>query len=147
LLTILTLTFFFAILYSVSALFAVLTRSAIVAILMTCVTWFFLWLVGTGYGALVAVEKDDTLKSQFTDNGWGWVFVAGNAVHAVLPRTSDIGVLDAKLIAQCLTESERKAMRLDLLPEVYWSESLLVSSVFISIMLSLACLRFYFKDY
>lgn len=40
------ITFFFAILYSVSVLFGVVTRSAIVAILVTCATWFFLFLVG-----------------------------------------------------------------------------------------------------
>ena len=52
LLTIATLTFFFGILYSVSALFAVLTRSPIVAILVTCGAWFALWLVGIGYQSL-----------------------------------------------------------------------------------------------
>jgi ABC-type transport system involved in multi-copper enzyme maturation permease subunit len=40
------ITFFFAILYSVSTLLGVLTRSPIVAILMTCLVWFFLFLVG-----------------------------------------------------------------------------------------------------
>jgi ABC-type transport system involved in multi-copper enzyme maturation permease subunit len=49
LLTIFILTYFFAILYSVSALFGVLTRSPIVAILMTCFTWGFLFGVGVLY--------------------------------------------------------------------------------------------------
>lgn len=46
LLTVLVLTFFFAILYSVSALFGVLTRSPIAAILLTCAAWFLLFIVG-----------------------------------------------------------------------------------------------------
>jgi ABC-type transport system involved in multi-copper enzyme maturation permease subunit len=40
------ITFFFAILYSASTLFAVLTRSPIVAILLTCGVWFVLYIVG-----------------------------------------------------------------------------------------------------
>jgi ABC-type transport system involved in multi-copper enzyme maturation permease subunit len=49
LLSIPTLVFFFAILYSVSTLFAVLTRSSIVAILMTCVVWVVFFAVGLGH--------------------------------------------------------------------------------------------------
>jgi ABC-type transport system involved in multi-copper enzyme maturation permease subunit len=45
LLNILALTYFFAILYSVSAFFGVLTRSAIVAILLTIGAWFFMLVV------------------------------------------------------------------------------------------------------
>jgi ABC-type transport system involved in multi-copper enzyme maturation permease subunit len=44
--TIPTIVFCFAILYSVSTLFAVLTRSPIVCILLTCVTYVVLFLVG-----------------------------------------------------------------------------------------------------
>jgi hypothetical protein len=46
LLTVLVLTFFFAILYSVSALFGVMTRSPIASILLTCAAWFLLFIVG-----------------------------------------------------------------------------------------------------
>jgi ABC-type transport system involved in multi-copper enzyme maturation permease subunit len=46
LLSVPVITFFFAILYAVSTLFGVLTRSPIVSILMTCGAWFFLWVVG-----------------------------------------------------------------------------------------------------
>ena len=44
--TILVLTFFFAILYSVSTLFGVLTRSPIAAILLTVGVWFVFFIVG-----------------------------------------------------------------------------------------------------
>src|SRR4029079_15622091 len=37
------ITFFFAILYSVSALFAVLTRSTVVCIMMTLLAWLVFW--------------------------------------------------------------------------------------------------------
>jgi ABC-type transport system involved in multi-copper enzyme maturation permease subunit len=44
--TILVLTFFFAILYSASTLFGVVTRSPIAAILLTCGLWAFMLVVG-----------------------------------------------------------------------------------------------------
>lgn len=142
-----SLTYFFAILYSVSTLFAVLTRSPIVSIMMTCLTWLVLWLFGLAYQTLSMLERDETFKKQFTDNGWGWAFTVSDVVHAVLPRTTDLGILATKAIAQCLTEAEAKALRLDMLPEVNWAESIGVSGVFIAVMLGLACWRFSAKDY
>jgi ABC-type transport system involved in multi-copper enzyme maturation permease subunit len=147
LLMILTITFYFAILYSVSTLFAVLTRSPIVSIIVTCIFWFLLWLAGIGYQFLSAAEKDTALKAEFTENGWGGAFVISDIIHAVLPRTADLSVLAAKLVAQCLTAGESKAMRLDLLPDVNWVESVVVSLLFISVMLGLASWRFSRKDF
>src|SRR5205823_1576448 len=49
LLSIPILTFEFAVYYAVSTLFAVLTRSPIVAILVTCAVWLLLFLAGWGY--------------------------------------------------------------------------------------------------
>ncbi|MFO0809953.1 MAG: ABC transporter permease subunit [Gemmataceae bacterium] len=53
-------TFYFALLYAVSTLAAVLTRSAVVAILMTCAVWFGLWLNGTVHNFLDGVRKAKT---------------------------------------------------------------------------------------
>jgi ABC-type transport system involved in multi-copper enzyme maturation permease subunit len=50
LLSILALTYFFAILYSVSTFFGVLTRSAIAAILLTIGAWFFMLVVRGTHG-------------------------------------------------------------------------------------------------
>jgi ABC-type transport system involved in multi-copper enzyme maturation permease subunit len=49
LLTVLVISAFFAILYAVSTLFAVLTRSPIAAILLTILAWFVLYTVGALY--------------------------------------------------------------------------------------------------
>jgi ABC-type transport system involved in multi-copper enzyme maturation permease subunit len=49
LLTVLVITFFFAILYAASTLFGVLTRSPIAAILLTCAVWFVLYIAGILY--------------------------------------------------------------------------------------------------
>jgi ABC-type transport system involved in multi-copper enzyme maturation permease subunit len=59
LLCIFVITGFFAILYSISTLFAVLTRSPIVAILLTCGIWFLLWLVGLFYGIGEGVKQEE----------------------------------------------------------------------------------------
>lgn len=57
LLVIPAVTFFFAVLYSVSTLTAVLTRSTVVCILVTCVAWFGLWLNGWVHGKFDAMRK------------------------------------------------------------------------------------------
>jgi hypothetical protein len=51
------ITFFFAILYSVSTLFGVLTRSPIVSILMTLGVWFVLFVVGLTTTIFDTIEK------------------------------------------------------------------------------------------
>lgn len=57
LLVIPAVTFFFAVLYSVSTLTAVLTRSTVVCILVTCVVWFGLWLNGWVHGKFDSIRK------------------------------------------------------------------------------------------
>jgi ABC-type transport system involved in multi-copper enzyme maturation permease subunit len=69
------ITFFFAILYAVSTLTGVLTRSAIVAILVTCATWFFLFLVG-----LTNTITDVVTKELRTSSERAAVWTASNTV-------------------------------------------------------------------
>ncbi len=56
-----TIIFFFAILYSISTLFAVLTRSAIAAILMTCAVWFGFAVVGGGHAIFEGLREADRM--------------------------------------------------------------------------------------
>jgi ABC-type transport system involved in multi-copper enzyme maturation permease subunit len=56
------ITFFFAILYSASTLFAVLSRSPIVAILLTCAVWFLLFIVGTVHGVFEVFREMDRVN-------------------------------------------------------------------------------------
>jgi len=146
LLTVFVLTFFFAILYAVSTLFSVLTRSAIVSILMTFAAWFLLWIVGTGYAQLEVIRKDAILSKQLTVPGW--IYATVDKIHYVLPRTKDLDILTTKLLSRgVMTEGEIRAQKLDLLPKVTWGESLAVSGIFIAVMLGLACWRFARADY
>jgi hypothetical protein len=69
------ITFFFAILYSVSTLAGVVTRSAIVAIMVTCAAWFFLFLAGMTYAITDEVTKEAQARARRAA-----VRMAGNAV-------------------------------------------------------------------
>jgi ABC-type transport system involved in multi-copper enzyme maturation permease subunit len=144
LLVILVLTFFFAILYAVSTLFGVLTRSAVVAILVTCAVWFICWLAGTLHTGLEMVRKTPS----FDEGIPNWVYGTVDTVHAVLPRTSDLNIISTRLVSDSvLTEAETRQKKLHLLPETHWGESLGVSGLFIAVMLGLASWRFSTRDY
>jgi ABC-type transport system involved in multi-copper enzyme maturation permease subunit len=147
LMMIVVITFFFAILYSISTLFGVLTRSPIVAILATCFIWFMLFIVNTAYQTTAALSREPSIKKEIDDSGWGWIFPTADGVHFVLPRTGDLDVLSAKMLSQVLTEGERKAKHVDMLPNITWGESLGVSFAFIAVMLGLASWRFSRKDF
>lgn len=149
LLMVFVISFFFAILYAVSTLFGVLTRSAIVAILMSCAVWFFLFLVGAlyqvGEGIHQEEERDNAPVAERTSENL--FFTGVRAVHFVLPRTQDLDHLSSHLlIRDLLTDNQIKAQKIDK-GRISWGESLTVSGVFIALMLGLACWRFSTKDY
>lgn len=173
---ILVITFFFAILYSVSTLAGVLTRSAIVAILATCAAWFLLFMVGFGYSWFErARERDEqAVKAQQNadkDSGeekpqgqaWpgevagrplqrdlsyqGWFAQGVYAAHYVLPRTADIDKLSDQLLLRDLTFAGFAGEKKETDAPVAWAQSLTVSFAFIAVMLGLACWRFSVKDY
>jgi ABC-type transport system involved in multi-copper enzyme maturation permease subunit len=160
------LTFFFAVLYAVSVLFGVLTRSPIVAILMACAAWFVIWIVGFAYGWLEDLKQplqtmapsgpaaranadgDQPSPEQAAWQPPNWLTATVGALHYVLPRTSDLSTLTTlSLSRSTLSEAEIRQRRLDHYPALSWTESLTVSGVFIAVMLGLACWRFAARDY
>jgi ABC-type transport system involved in multi-copper enzyme maturation permease subunit len=149
LLTILIITFFFAILYAVSTLFGVLTRSAIVAILVTCGVWFLFYVVGTLYQVFDDRQKyEENYKvaeeERWSDSPFGSVV---RGVHYVLPRTSDLNRLMNKIImSDFLTGDLSKASQVDT-TSITWGESLTVSLIFIGLMLGISSWWFTTKDY
>ena len=150
LLTIPIITFFFAILYSISTLVAVFTRSAIAAILLTCFMWGAFVLSGILYvlpdGARQAKEGGNPSGvTNFLSEGW--FPRATKAVHFVLPRYSDLNHLTTKLLVEDLLALP--GMEPDDLREATfsWKETLAVDFSFIGLMLGLACIRFATKDY
>jgi len=50
-------TFYFAILYACSTLIGVLTRTAIVSIVVTIVFWFVVWLIGTIHNTITVLDN------------------------------------------------------------------------------------------
>jgi hypothetical protein len=131
----------FAIFYAVSTLFAVLTRSPIVAILMGCLTWVILVVVGVGHR--LADEARDA------DVAPRWLIATADGAHMVLPRYKDLDTLLSYVLARELLtpeNPERKDVerRFD---AVGWTPTLGVTAVFIALMLGLACWRFATKDY
>ena len=148
LLLIFALTFVFGILYSISTLFGVLTRSTVTAILMTIGCWFIFFLVGSVHSLFEMNKRIEQSKPQeqrtWTNNPVGKV-VGG--LHAVLPRTAELDQLSEMLIfSDFLTGSLREVRKLDP-SNRSWQESVLVSGIFIVILLTLACWRFSTKDY
>jgi ABC-type transport system involved in multi-copper enzyme maturation permease subunit len=150
LISIFAITFFFAILYSVSTFFAVLTRSPIVAILMTVVVWLFLFVVGMVHQFLDSQRQfekqtDAGLTEPISDKWWA---KAIDGVHFVLPRANDLDVLTTQFISRSLlTEAERKSRGINDAITLSWAESLTVSILFVAVLLGLSCWRFTVKDY
>jgi len=137
------LTFTFAILYSVSVLFGVLTRSPIVAMLATVAFMFLLWLVGWGKTIL------DVMRN--VERGEGppsWLVTLVDSLHTVLPRYKDLDTITSKLIIDgTLTPMEAQQVSpVTLVAYPDWGATVGVSLAFIAVMLALACWRFQKRD-
>src|SRR5207244_4002853 len=149
LLTIFVLTFFFAILYSVSTLFGVLTGNALVAIVMTCLVWVIFFAAGFAYllpdyFRMVEDLQKAPAEERISDSPW-WKVVKG--IHYVLPRVKDLDYLNSRLLFRDLLMTD-EVDDVDLKEAKFsWRESLTVDGVFVAVMLGLACLRFATKDY
>lgn len=150
LLTIFSLTFYFAILYSVSVLFSVLTESPIAAILMTCLIYIMLKGIGWGYDWVEvsrSAELAEAKKAKMEPPPEGIFAGVIRAVHAILPRTGDLGNLNSQMLeSELLTSNELSGAEVSPIT-VSWGESIGVSLAFICIMLGLASWRFAKKDY
>jgi hypothetical protein len=162
------LTFEFALYYSFSTLFGVLTRSPVVAILMTCLLWFILFLTGWTYGFLEATRKPFTLDQPATpvagaDGEWpqaprgapgeklvpDWLYTTVDVVHFVLPRMKDTDFLLSKLVVSGIYPADAPQRREaeKAFASFRWTEALTVSGIFLAVMLGLACWRFSTRDY
>src|SRR5205807_410117 len=131
----------FTILYSVSVLTGVLTRSPIVSILVTCAWWFLLYLVGNGYLFVNLMREADFMPA--------WVVTTADAVHFVLPHYKDLDMLSGEVIAQDLLPADSPDLKnLELVTaSIRWPVSLSVTVAFIVLIMALASWRFSVKDY
>ena len=154
LLLILSITFFFAILYAISTLVAVLTRSTVTAIMLTIGAWFGLFVIGVIHGGFEMrqqIEKSKEKNNQPIpeDERWGDSTLAkvANVIYAIVPRTTDLNQLN-ELIVFCdfMTGNMADMNKFDTSKRNWW-ECLLVSTIWISVFLGLAMVWFTFKDY
>jgi ABC-type transport system involved in multi-copper enzyme maturation permease subunit len=134
------LTFTFAILYSVSVLVGVVTRSPIVAMLATIGAMFFFWLVGVG--KQFVEERRNT-----GGDTSGWLVTVIDGLNAVLPRYKDLDTITSKLIAEgTLTPAEMRIVGLASIDYPSWGVTFGMSFAFIAVMLALACWVFNRRD-
>jgi ABC-2 family transporter protein len=141
------LTFGFAVLYAVSVLVSVLTRSPVVSILITCLVWLLLYGVGRAHLYFHDQPGGGRAVAQARGTAEETIAAAVDVLHAVLPRTKDLDALTSDLLAGDLLPGLRGDEPARPPDAPRWGESLAVSCGFIAVMLGLACLRFSTKDY
>ena len=137
-LTILTLGFFFAVIYSVSVLMAVLTRSFAASCFVTLGLWGVCTAVGTWHARMVApsIDPPDPM----------WASVA-RFLNLLLPNTADLGRLNVELLAKGNLGGEAASKALENAPPVDTGLVLLTSALFAVVMIALACAKFSKRDY
>ncbi|HEY2784210.1 MAG TPA: ABC transporter permease [Fimbriiglobus sp.] len=137
------LTFTFAILYAFSTLIAVLTRSAVAAILLTCGFAFFLYVIGNVKTWLDGVHNDPGKK----DDVPAWVYTTVDIIHGGLPRYKDLDRLTTKMLSEStLTPLESFALAGSKADYPDWVPTFGVSLAFIAVCLGLASWRFVTRD-
>lgn len=168
---------YFSILYAVSTLTAVLTRSMIVAILATLMAWILFF--GIGYVNRKIEEREASIAEQLANPNagpalpkpgeapdldgiiskidpdaplWGFIpkslFGTLKAIHFISPRTFQIDKHLDRLIARgILPEFELDEAEAKKPTTASWPEILGVSVAFIAFVLGLACWRFGTRSY
>lgn len=138
-----TLMVFFAVLYSIGVLAAVLTRSTIASMVAPGLAWLL------GWGVTLAKNMSITLGTQFGGTGGNISTFAKvmDVVAYALPRANDFNSINSYFI---LTGSYGVAGE-DLvgragIPEIAWLKVILSSAALIAAMLSIACWRFSKRD-
>jgi ABC-type transport system involved in multi-copper enzyme maturation permease subunit len=139
----------FAFLYAVSTLCAVATRSAIVAILLSCLVWGALFGVNVTYRVIQEQHKEEVFKNvpperRFWEGTWVDV-VSG--VHHALPRYRDLVMFASQQIQDELFP-QQEVLKKDLGEDpVDWRQSLGVTGAYLVGLLGLSCAIFSRKDY
>jgi ABC-type transport system involved in multi-copper enzyme maturation permease subunit len=140
LLVIPVLTFTFAILYSVSTVVAVYTRSAIAAILVSIGFMFAMYLIGQAKSFFDA----NKVLNQFDLPEWSYTLV--DTLNNILPRYKDLDKLTTKFIVDGVMPVGDARLNGLLVEYPSWSGAVGVSLIFIAIMLTLASLRLVKRD-
>ncbi len=137
------LTFTFAVLYAVSALAAVLTRSAIAAILITLTFAFILYSVGT-MKTIADVERNvgSTGLGQWPQ----WLYNTVDTLNDVLPRYKDLDKLTSHVIDLGSLSPLEQRVKAGILDYPSGASAVGVSLAYIVVFLALAVWRFKKRD-
>jgi ABC-type transport system involved in multi-copper enzyme maturation permease subunit len=141
LLVIPVLTFTFAILYSVSTVVAVFTRSAIASILVTLGFMLALYIFGQ------VKSFFDTNKIVHITDLPDWSYTLVDGLNNVLPRYKDLDKLTAKLVVDSTLTTGEARLQGIFTEYPSWGGAVGVSLVFIAVMLAISCWRFSKRDY
>ncbi|HEX4606760.1 MAG TPA: ABC transporter permease subunit [Urbifossiella sp.] len=141
LLVIPVLTFTFAILYAVSVVVAVFTRSAIAAILVTLGFMLFLYI----FGQVKAFFDMNKVLAIADLPDWSYTLV--DVLNNVLPRYKDLDRLTSRLVADSTRTLGDARLQGLLIDYPSWGGTIGVSLGFIALMLALASWRFVKRDY
>ncbi|MBI2899485.1 MAG: ABC transporter permease [Planctomycetes bacterium] len=137
------LTFQFAILYSISVLFAVLWRSWLGSILMTTIAWIGFW----GINYIHAEIHDPSKIGQVSEK---WVSVI-DLLYYIFPKTRYLDKLNSQMLLKSLFADELKKAGEGAIPAfppgVNWEVAIISGALFAAAMIALACWRFAKRDY
>jgi ABC-type transport system involved in multi-copper enzyme maturation permease subunit len=139
LLCVLTVTAQFGVLYTVSTLAGVLTRSSGVASLATLCVW--------GLSSVV-VNTRQVLPAMFGQSKPpGWLGRTLDTLYTILPKTTDIAHVNSHFLSRSHLSPEALRRTLPDLPRVDWLHSLGTTAAFAALMLGLAVWVFRRRDY
>jgi ABC-type transport system involved in multi-copper enzyme maturation permease subunit len=141
--TILTVTAVFAVLYSISVLFGVLTRSGAVSAILSIGLWFVSSsIVGARQAVKMLVPAEELPKA---------VKIGLDAAYAVLPKTTDLGYLNVFFLSKSHLSPAAMARMEQMMPsetlKVDWLYSLGTTAAFTAVMLALAVWFFRRRDF
>ena len=153
-LLVLTLTFFFAILYSISTFVGVLTKSTIASIIVTIAAWAICFSIGLTHKLFDARARSEARQARVEqgllpdDKRWGDGKLATTAkvMHAVTPRTEELNLLNDRIAYYALMTNVFDMPKFETGDRPWW-ESLLVSAAWTGLFLGMACIWFTYKDY
>ncbi|MCZ2340615.1 MAG: ABC transporter permease [Bacteroidales bacterium] len=136
------LTFTFALLYAVSTLVAVFTRSAIAAIILTLGFAFVLYLIGQAKSLADQMRAMPEAPFHWPDSA----YTISDTGNTILPRYKDLDKLMSLVTAEgTLTPIEMRFMTVTKeFPS--WGEAVGLSLAYIAVMLACACWRFRNRD-
>jgi len=147
LITIPVLIFFFSVIFSVSVLFGLITRSPIISITVSIVLWFTSYSCG---------NVNNMLQLELIKNISPTVKTLVNITHHILPKTHEISKLNGYIMYQIAKDKRilelaeaQQTMNTDSNPfknvDPYYT--ILTSFGFMAVMLGLSCLIFSKKEY